>query len=85
MTTTTSTGGTAPGPPISIADAAAECGVTVATFISWLVASGMLLVIPGTEDPRCEWMVVDGVAYHVEDCGCQFIASPHPDLAERPR
>lgn len=83
--TTATTGGAAPGPCLSITDAAAQRDVTVATFVSWLVASGMLLVIPGTEDPRCGWMVVDGVAYHVEDCECQFVASPHPDLVERPR
>lgn len=65
---------------LSVADAAIECGVTKGTFISWLVDCGVLLVIPGTEDPRCEWMVVDGVAYHVEDCECRFVASPHPDI-----
>jgi hypothetical protein len=31
---------------ISIADAAAECGVTVETFIGWMVESGLLLEHP---------------------------------------
>jgi len=31
---------------ISIADAAAECGVSVETFIGWMVDSGMLLEHP---------------------------------------
>ena len=72
--------GSDPTEVVSIHDAAA--GVTMETFISWMVDSGMLVVIPGTEDPRCEWMVVDGVAYHVEDCECRFIAGPHPDIRE---
>ncbi|VBA56027.1 hypothetical protein [Mycobacterium pseudokansasii] len=39
---------------IPIAAAAAdECGVPPETYISMLVNDGMLLVIPGTEDPRC--------------------------------
>ncbi|QQW33206.1 hypothetical protein [Mycobacterium marinum] len=32
---------------VSIAAAAAECGVSVETFIGWLVESGMLLEHPG--------------------------------------
>jgi hypothetical protein len=31
---------------VSIADAAAECGVSVGTFIGWMVKSGMLLQHP---------------------------------------
>jgi hypothetical protein len=31
---------------LSIADAAAECGVSVETFIGWMVESGMLLEHP---------------------------------------
>lgn len=31
---------------LSIPDAAAECGVTVETFIGWMVKSGMLLKHP---------------------------------------
>jgi hypothetical protein len=36
---------TAPNPleVLSIADAAAECGVTVETFVRWMVRDGMLL------------------------------------------
>lgn len=44
--TTTSTSGGAPGPRISIADAAAERGVSVETFIGWMVDSAMLLEHP---------------------------------------
>lgn len=35
-----------PAEVLSIRDAAAECGVTVETFIGWLVESGMLLEHP---------------------------------------
>jgi len=31
---------------VSIEDAAAECGVTVSTFIGWMVESGLLLEHP---------------------------------------
>lgn len=31
---------------VSIADAAADCGVTVETFVGWMVDSGMLLEHP---------------------------------------
>ncbi|WP_373234438.1 hypothetical protein [Mycobacterium marinum] len=52
-----------------------------------LADSGLLLVIPGTEDERCGNVtkVPDlGVPLpvHVDDCECRFIASPHPDLVE---
>lgn len=60
---------------VSIADAAAECGVTVERFISDLTDAGLLLVVPGTEDARCRRL-------HVEDCSCRFVASPHPDVAD---
>ncbi len=33
---------------VPIADAAAECGVTVETFLGWLVESGMLLEHPNS-------------------------------------
>lgn len=57
-------------------------------YVSQMVHSGVLLVIPGTEDPRCAdlvawhkwWGLFDGVEYHVDDCGCGFVASPHPDI-----
>jgi hypothetical protein len=84
----TGTGGRrepSPAEVVPIADAASECGVTVATYISWLNDSGMLLVIPGTEDPMCEWRVFDGIKHHVEDCGCRFVPVPHPDLVELDR
>jgi hypothetical protein len=35
-----------PSEVVSIPDAAAECGVTVGTFIGWMVESGMLLEHP---------------------------------------
>lgn len=34
------------GEVVSIADAAAECGVTVGTIIGWMVQDGMLLEHP---------------------------------------
>lgn len=66
---------------VSIPDAAAECGVTVAEYISQLVDAGMLLVIPGTEDERCGLMF-DGIRWHVDYCACRFVPAPHPDITE---
>lgn len=70
---------------VSIADAAAECGVTVSTFISWEVDAGMLLELPDCLDPRCQPMFPGGIRWHVEGCECRLIPVPHPDLVERGR
>ncbi|MDC8980548.1 hypothetical protein [Mycobacterium marinum] len=72
---------------VRIADAASELGISESLLISMLADSGLLLVIPGTEDERCGNVtkVPDlGVPLpvHVDDCECRFIASPHPDLVE---
>jgi|GEM_PF-2784667 hypothetical protein len=67
---------------LSVPDAAAECGASVAEFISWLHDSGVLLVIPGTEDPRCQPEFPGDLLRDISDCGCGFIASPHPDMVE---
>lgn len=84
MTGTEGAADAAPNPieVVSTRDAAAECAVSVAEFISLMVDAGTLLVIPGTEDPRCDWRVFDGIRWHVEDCECGFIPVPHPDLVE---
>lgn len=70
---------------VGIADAANELGISESLFISMLADSGLLLVSPGTEDERCGMVtrVPDlGVPLplHVDDCGCRFVASPHPDI-----
>lgn len=77
---------------VSIADAAAECGVSVGTLISQMVDAGTFLVTPGAEDPRCQLPTpaqraayrfrCDDTLLHVDDCKCRFIPVPHPDLVE---
>ncbi|ORV81247.1 hypothetical protein AWC11_02360 [Mycobacterium interjectum] len=70
---------------VGIADAANELGISESLMISMLADSGLLLVIPGTEDERCGKVtkVPDlevPLPVHVDDCECRFIASPHPDI-----
>ncbi len=72
---------------LSIADAAAECGVSVAYYISTLVDSGVLLELPDCLDPRCQPATpVERLAYrfrcddtrvHVD--GCNGVAGSSPD------
>jgi hypothetical protein len=64
--------------------AAAECGVPLETFISWMNDSGLLLVIPGTEDPMCQKWGTPPMVWHVPECGCRFVAGPHSDIQETP-
>jgi hypothetical protein len=76
-----------PEMPISIAEVAVQRGVSIATYISQMVHSGMLLEEPDCIDP---WCLPGGdgrfpaMRIHVDDCGCGFIPVPHPDLVELP-
>ena len=62
---------------ISIEDTARECGVPLEQFITQLCEQGLLLVIPGTEDERC-----DPFWGHISGCDCRFVPSPHPSVRE---
>jgi hypothetical protein len=62
---------------VSVGSAAAELGMELHQYISVLCAEGLLLVLPGEEDPRC----VSGD--HVPACDCGFIPSPHPSITQR--
>lgn len=65
---------------VSIAEAAQEAGVPLCEFISWMHRAGELLLIPGTDDPRCHvWM--PGFESHAPECFCQFVVA-HPDVVE---
>ncbi|CAJ1507374.1 hypothetical protein [[Mycobacterium] holstebronense] len=67
---------------VSIADAADALGIRLSALLSRMAADGLLLVVPGTEDPRCGNKGRDGVLYHRDDCDCGFTATPHPDIVE---
>ncbi|ORV72475.1 hypothetical protein AWC09_03640 [Mycolicibacter hiberniae] len=68
---------------VSIEVAALMAGVSYETFLSWMHHAGGILVMPDTADPRCGRRVSGGVPMHVRSCGCQFVASPHPDVVGR--
>ncbi|MBS1692263.1 MAG: hypothetical protein JST91_08580 [Actinobacteria bacterium] len=69
-------------PAVSLAQLAAERGVTVAHVIGELVYTGMLF--EASTDPRC-WQIAPGAfRWHADDCECRFIPGPHPDLVELP-
>lgn len=73
--------------PLSLSVIAAELGMPLEDLISFMAHDGLLMVLPGTEDPRCCYIlpVLDGdvdVRQHVADCGCEFVPGPHPDLVE---
>lgn len=61
---------------VGVRDAAAEVGVPLHEYISLLCREGLLLVIPGEQDSRCERDT------HVEDCRCRLVPSPHPSVRE---
>ena len=74
-----------PGPNsaevVLIADAAAECGASVAEFISWELGLRGAAGSPRNRGPEVPAGVSGDILRHISDCGCGFIASPHPDIA----
>jgi hypothetical protein len=65
---------------VSLGEACGEAGVPLHVMVSWMHRSGALLLIPGSDDPRCHvWM--PGFESHAPDCGCRFIPA-HPDIQE---
>ena len=70
---------------VTIPEAAAECGVPLHVYLSWLVNDGMLLEMPDSIDPRCQPGGDErfpDMRMHVADCECEFIPVPHPDIRE---
>lgn len=59
-------------------EAAEYLGVEINHLVSRMHREGLILVVPGTEDPDC--CNVSGFEHHELDCGCGFVASPHPDV-----
>ena len=62
---------------IPIGGAAVDADVPLHVLVSWLHRSGSVLVVPGSEDPRC-WLV-SGFEAHEPDCLCEFVPA-HPDV-----
>ena len=69
---------------ISIREAAAEAGLSIGEYVSQLAHSGLLMLCPDEpSDPRCEAIqqrFPGHIRWHVDDCECRFIPSPHPDI-----
>ena len=66
---------------VLIGDAAVEADVPLHVLVSWLHRAGDLLVVPGSEDPRC-WLV-SGFEAREPACRCEFVPA-HPDVTELP-
>ncbi len=64
---------------VLIGDAAVEADVPLHVMVSWMHRSGSVLVVPGSEDPRC-WLV-SGFEAHEPDCGCEFLPA-HPCISQ---
>lgn len=63
---------------VDLGAACAEAGVPLHQMISWMHRDGAILLIPGTDDPRCHlWL--PGFEDHAPDCECRFIPV-HPDI-----
>lgn len=76
---------------MTVADDAALLGVTLAEMIGMMQHDGMLFVIPGCSDPRCDeqeryvngYEAMGAVPWHADDCECRFIIGPLAELEER--